>query len=259
MTDDVVPGFVELVREIAGRAAASGPLPRGWSHLGLDHPSPTSLGQLVGLARHGIFRKYEQVLVLAGGLGAPARWAAAQLGCTAISTTPSHREAALGGALTAEAGLADAVSHLACACECLAIRDGAMTHVWAMEALGGLRDPSGALAEAWRVVRPGGHLAVVELVSDAGPLDVGGRVVRPAARWVARLRGAGFVDVTSSRADESADQVSARVAAARAQMLARLSASGSAALERLGESMRAITSARAAGLLRVAWLLGRRP
>jgi SAM-dependent methyltransferase len=259
MTDDALATFVELVRGIVGRAAASGPLPRGWAHLGLDHPSPTSLDQLAGLARHGIFRKYEQVLILAGGLGAAARWAVAKLGCTTISTTPSEKEAELGGALTAGAGLADAVSHLACANERLAVRDRAVTHVWAMESLGTLADPERALAEARRVVRPGGHLAVLESVADAGAEDVGGRVLRSEASWIESIRAAGFVDLVSARADDASDQVNARVSAARENLLAALAECDDASLTRLAESLRLLTSARAAGRVRLVRILGRRP
>lgn len=260
MTDDVLPALVAVVRDITGRLAASGPLPRGWPYLGLDHPSPTSLDQLAGLARHGIFRKYEQVLVLAGGLGAPARWAAAQLGCTALSTTPSAREAALAGALTTAAGLGDAVSHLAGSTVRLPLRDGAVTHVWAMESLGKLPDAGAALAEAHRVVRPGGQLALLELASaGTDPVELGGRTAHPGGHWVGRVREAGFVDVAAFHPDEASDQPSARVAAARARLRASLEAAPQAGLRELASALAEVTAARAASRVRVIGIVARRP
>lgn len=259
MIDEALPAFVALVREIASRAAAAGPLPRGWGLLGLDHVGTTSLEQLAGVARHGIFRKYEQVLFLEGGLGAPARWAATQLGCTAISTTRSRVEASHGGRLTASAGLGDGVAHLVGASERLPVRDASVTHVWAVESLGTLESPTGALGEACRVVRPGGQLAILEAVSGSGTVGVAGRSLEPAARWVERVREVGFVDVAAVAVDDAIDQVGARVAAARTQLATRLADSNDASLRGVAESLGAITSGRATGRLRVVRILARRP
>jgi hypothetical protein len=256
--DGALPAFVDLVREITDHAAGGGPLPRGWRHLGLDHVGLASLDQLAGLARHGIFRKYEQVLFIEGGLGAPARWAAAQLGCTAITTTRSRAEAMLGGAMTAAAGLGDAVSHLAGCAARLPLRDGAVTHVWAFEALGEAGEPGALLAEARRVVRPGGYFAAVEPASDGAPLEVAGRVVPSAATWAARVAAAGFVEVGCAPIDDGSDQVSARAAAARTQLLARL-ARGGPSLAPVAERIRALTSARDSSGVRTVRVVGRRP
>lgn len=256
---DALPALVALIREIAGRASAAGPLPRGWAHLGLDHATATSLDELAGLARHGIFRKYDQVLFLAGGLGAPARWVAAQLGCTAITTTPCAREAALGRGLTRAAGVGDAVLHLVASSERLPVGDGAVTHVWAMESLATVADPAVALEEARRIVRPGGQLAIIESVSTAGRFEVGGRAVDQPDAWMARVREAGFVDVVASSVDDATDQPGARIVAARTQLEDRLESSGEPELARLAERQRALTSARAALRVRTIRIHARRP
>jgi ubiquinone/menaquinone biosynthesis C-methylase UbiE len=258
-TDAALPALADLVREIAARAAAAGPLPRGWPYLGLDHPTSTSLDVLADLARHGIFRKYEQVLVLAGGLGAAARWAAATLGCTVVSTCPTPEEARLAGTLTDAAGLTDAVMHVAAATERLPVRDGAVTHVWAVESLGTLDDPAGALAEARRVVRPGGHLAVLELTAPDAPCRVGSRRLRPAPWWAEAVAAAGFAAVAVHDVDAASGQVGARVAAARRQLAARLARDGGPVFGRWLDDLDALTSARAAGRVRGIRIAGRRP
>jgi SAM-dependent methyltransferase len=259
MTSDALPAFVDAVREIVRHAAAAGPLPVGWPYLGLDHVGVASLDQLADLARHGIFRKYEEVLVLAGGLGAPARWAATRLGCTTVTTSADVVEAAAGGALTAEAGLGDAVRHVVGRDGRLPVRHAAVTHVWTIESLSGLADPGAALAEAWRVVRPGGHLAMLEAVAAEETITVAGRTLRPPAWWARRTSDAGFVDVAALRAPGDADQPTSRVLAARAQLASRMLRSRTAGLVRAAQRATALSDARAAGRVRLMQLCGRRP
>jgi len=57
--------LVDVVREVA----ATGPPPKGRPFFGLDHRSGTALELVEDLATRGIFRKYEHVLDLGGGLG----------------------------------------------------------------------------------------------------------------------------------------------------------------------------------------------
>src|SRR5262245_6205825 len=94
-----------VVADVARALAASAPPSRGLPFFGLDHPSGTPLSLLDALAARGIFRKYEHVLDLGGGLGASARYLAARLGCTATATARLPEEAAAAASLTARAGL----------------------------------------------------------------------------------------------------------------------------------------------------------
>src|SRR5262249_58195732 len=97
--------------EVARAAAAAGPAARGRPFFALDHRSPTPLELVDDLASRGIFRKYEHVLDLGGGLGATTRHLATRLGCTATATARSSAEAAAGRLLTCRAALDWQVFH----------------------------------------------------------------------------------------------------------------------------------------------------
>jgi SAM-dependent methyltransferase len=206
--------IAELIEVVVRRAASLGPLPPGLPFLSLDHPSGTALHTLEGLARRGIFRKYEHVLDLGAGLGATSRWIAARLGCTAIATAESVATIRAGRRLTSQAGLDGQVAHVAAAPERLPFRDAAFTHVWIVERLAGVGAPDRLLAEAHRVVRPGGYLATQELVATAG------EPVRStsANRWHALLTAAGFVDVSVRDVSAEAVETAPRLLAARQQL-----------------------------------------
>src|SRR5262249_18547490 len=62
----LAPIIENLVRKVTGPS----PPPRGQPYLGLESASGTGTQLLDALAAHGIFRKYELVLDVAGGLGA---------------------------------------------------------------------------------------------------------------------------------------------------------------------------------------------
>ncbi len=158
------------ILDVARDAAAAAPPPPGLPFFGLDHATGTPLGLVDDLATRGIFRKYEHVLDLGGGIGATARYMAARLGCTATATARSLDEAAAGRMLTARAALDWQVRHVAADAACLPFAEAAFTHVWVIEALPVLGLVDRVLTEALRVLRPGGHLAVQDIVRVApGP------------------------------------------------------------------------------------------
>ena len=151
----------ELVRQ-PGR----GPAPRGLPCLGLESASGTGSHLLDALAAHGIFRKYETVLDLAGGMGGTGRWLAARLGCTAVVTADAVA-AAVGARLTRLARLRGQVAHVPARPDALPFCDARFTHVWAIEVLTELTGTDAVLREVFRVLRPGGHVAVQELVQTS--------------------------------------------------------------------------------------------
>ena len=235
----------ELVRQ-PGR----GPAPRGLPCLGLESTSGTGSHLLDALAAHGIFRKYETVLDLAGGIGGTGRWLAARLGCTAVVTADAVA-AAVGARLTRLARLRGQVAHVPARPDALPFGDARFTHVWAIEVLTELTGTDAVLREVFRVLRPGGHVAVQELVQTSDP-----RAVVEASAWCDRLVAAGFVDVTMRETADVAEH-SAQVAAARQQLAARLATSDAGS--RIVASRRRLGDALAAGRLRVAQLVARRP
>jgi ubiquinone/menaquinone biosynthesis C-methylase UbiE len=247
-----------LVAELARTSAAGGPPPRGLPYLGLEHASGTSLHLLDALAAHGIFRKYELVLQVGAGLGGHARWMTARLGCTVVGTTATAGEAAAGEELTQRSAARGHVRLLPADPRRLPLAAARFTHVWLIEALAEVRVPEAALREACRVVRPGGLVAVQELVAaDGTPPALPGRRALPATRWRAPLVAAGLADVEARDVTAHAVERSARVTAARARLLERLR--DEPTLQAVAAAREALGSALAGGALRVVQVVGRRP
>src|SRR5579875_3503281 len=226
----------DLVLELARALTAAAPPPPALPYLGMDRPTDTSFHLLDELAARGIFRKYELVLDVGAGLGSSARWLAARRGCE----------------------LAAQVRHLAAAPEALPAPAARFTHVWIVEALPRCADAAAALAEAWRALRPGGTLAVQDLVlaEDASDVTVPGWRFASLATRLAEIAAAGFVDVDVREASAEADERLARVSAARTLFAERAAAAGLGALV---ATQAALAAARAAGRLRVVQILARRP
>src|SRR5207302_1603721 len=83
----------------------------------------------------------------------------------------------------------------AAAAAALPFRAARFTHVWFVESLSGVSDPGAALAEAHRVVRPGGGIAIQDLFGTGrAAVEIGSwRFARPALYREA-VAAAGFVD-----------------------------------------------------------------
>lgn len=247
-----------LIEEFARRLRTGAPAPRGMPYLALESASGSGSHLLDALSTHGIFRKYELVLDLDGGLGATGRWLVGRLGCTAVVTAADPATAAGGHVLTRRAGLRGRVQHVRAAPHALPFGVARFTHAWLVETLPRLSDVPATLAEAWRVVRPGGHLAVQELVHREGspaPAIPGWRFTTGAARQDA-IAAAGFVDLVVREVADAGEH-SARVTAARQQFQAELAATPARAV--LAAERTALTAALADGRLRLVQLFGRRP
>jgi SAM-dependent methyltransferase len=245
------------IEDAARRLTAAAPAPRGLPYLALESASGTGTHLLDALSAHGIFRKYELVLDLAGGLGATGRWLAGRLGCSAVVTAEHAADAIAGAALTRRARLRSRVHHARAGSVALPFPDARFTHAWIVEMLPRLPDVPAALAEVFRVVRPGGHLAVQDLVgnSDAAPALRGWRIATLEARRDA-IHAAGFVDLATREVDDAGER-SARLVAARAHLQAQLGAAD--ALAEVAAERAAVGAALAEGRVRVVQVIGRRP
>jgi SAM-dependent methyltransferase len=248
------------IDELTRRLTAAVPAPRGLPYLGLERPSGSGVQLLETLSTHGIFRKYELVLDLDGGLGPTARWLVGRLGCTAVVTTRNADTAHAGRTLTRRARLQGQVHHVCARTEALPFADARFTHVWLVETLPQVDDAPAALAEARRVVRPGGYLAMQDLVTPdpaRAPALEGWRFATVEERRAA-LRDAGFVDLDEQPVTEIGER-SARVVAARARFHARLDASSDGALRDLARERAALGAALDDGSVRLVQLVARRP
>lgn len=232
------------------------PMPRGLPYLGLEHASGTNLDLLHTLSTRGIFRKYELVLDVEAGLGATSRWLAQRLGCEVIGTAPSVREALVAGSLGRKARLAAHARCVAARTEALPFRASRFTHVWFVETLPRLGDAERALAEAARVLRHGGQLAIQDLTLRDGDvrLAIPGWRFETAEARVGALRHLPFVDVHLHDRTTEAHERSAAVIAARERLLETLGRRD----RRLASERVALGEALAGGTLRVVHILARR-
>ena len=115
-------------------------------------------------------RPGERVLDIGCGIGGPARWIAARAGChvTGVDLTPAFCAAA--EALTAAAGLADRVRILTGSATDLKLPESAFDRAYSQNVVMNIADKPRFYAEARRVLRPGGVLALSNLAAGpAGP------------------------------------------------------------------------------------------
>ena len=248
-----------LIQDLVRELTAVTPPPRALPYLGLEHASGTGFHLLDALSTRGVFRKYELVLELGTGLGGSARYLAARLGCDVVARTTSAGDAAAAATLGRRTALHAHVRVTAASADALPFRPARFTHVWIVEALPRLPDATAALAEAHRVLRPGGYLAVQDLVLPERGREVavhGWRFARAAER-VTGIETAGFVEIQHREVTAEATERSARVLAAREHLLRRLRADP--LLAALAAEREALATALAGGRLRVVQLLARRP
>lgn len=169
--------------EIMRRSSGHEPAPRGMPFFGLDHPAG-EFSPYESLAAHGIFRKYESVLVLGAGLGGAARWCHVHFGCDVTGVDAVHLAAAA-AQLSARARLSSHTRFLTAAAAALPLRPAGFTHVWVIDALADVVPEDRRLREVARAVRLGGLVALQQ--------------TGVAAEWAAKaseaMRRAGLVEV----------------------------------------------------------------
>jgi len=150
-------------------------------------------------------RPGERILDIGSGIGGPARWIAAKSGAfvTGVDLTPEFCAAA--EALNRATGLADRVTIRNGSALALPVPDNSFDRAYSQNVIMNIADKRGFYREAYRVLRPGGVLALSNLCRGAG-----GNVVYPvpwaetaatsflasAAEMEADLRAAGFAIVS---------------------------------------------------------------
>jgi SAM-dependent methyltransferase len=171
----------------------------------LDHFHSFGMAGTLELARAAGIANGDRVLDVGGGIGGPARLLASRYGCavTVLDLTPAFCEA--GKALTAWTDLADRVSFVCASALEMPFADGSFDVAWTQHAAMNIADKPRLYAEVHRVLRPGGHFALFDVM--AGPnqpihfpvpwaSDQTSSFLLPPDEVCALVTGAGFVERT---------------------------------------------------------------
>ena len=155
------------------------------------------------LRRTGLQRGM-RVLDVGGALGGPARLIAHEAGCTVTVLDLSEELCRVGEMLTARAGLADRVAFRHGSALAMAFPDGAFDAVWLQHTALNIAEKERLYREIYRVLRPGGRLAMQEMMAGpVGPIhfpvpwagDASISFLRPSGEIRALLAAIGFREV----------------------------------------------------------------
>lgn len=193
---------------------------------GLDEFHALGRAGTVALADLADVRRGQLVLDLGAGIGGPSRVLARHWGASVTALEPTKRFAALARTLTDRSGLADHVTTVEGDGRALPFADASFDVVWTQAVWQSVEDKATLSAEIHRVLRPGGRLALLEVIGDGRELLypvpwADGRAqsfVVPGDVLASLLRDAGF-QVVSWCAGEDA-QTAIVAAAADAERMA---------------------------------------
>ncbi|MHB8648140.1 MAG: class I SAM-dependent methyltransferase [Thermomicrobiales bacterium] len=110
-----------------------------------------------------------QVLDVGGGLGGPARLLASLVGCAVTVLDLTEEYCHVGEMLTARTGMSDRVTFRHGSALAMPFTDGSFDAIWTQHSSMNIADKERLYAEMYRVLRPGGRLAIHEVM--AGPVQ----------------------------------------------------------------------------------------
>ncbi|MGC8476508.1 MAG: class I SAM-dependent methyltransferase [Acetobacteraceae bacterium] len=165
---DIAPRILAALAETAGPDTPVTPE----ALAPLDHFHSRGVAATAALCRLLDPQPDEAVLDIGCGIGGPARWIAARTGCrvTGVDLTPEFVAAA--AALAAATGQSAALRFLEGSALALPLPDGTFERAYSQNVVMNIADKPAVYAEARRVLRPGGVLALSNLTAGpAGPPD----------------------------------------------------------------------------------------
>ena len=216
----VAATIVAMTKELARTV----PCPPDDPYYGLDRTGGPSLAALRRLTRHGDFRKYVFVLDAGSGLGGTTRWLALRYGCRVLGLEACSERARTAHRLSERLGLDGRVQTVTGSFEAIPVADGVFTQIWSVETLHHATSRRRALAELYRVLRPGSPLALQEIVRADDSVPQLGGPWRHGTReeYLEALDAVGFRHVTCDDVTGERDEPSPVVLSAQEQLTARL-------------------------------------
>jgi SAM-dependent methyltransferase len=135
----------------------------------MDHFHTRGRAATLELAEMALGRSGQRVLDVGGGLGGPARMLAAEYGCHVTVLDLSESFCQAGEMLTERSGLSDRVSFKVGDALDMSFEDASFDIAWTQHSSMNIADKERLYSEIHRVLRPGGRLAMHEIV--AGPVQ----------------------------------------------------------------------------------------
>jgi ubiquinone/menaquinone biosynthesis C-methylase UbiE len=140
---------------------------------GLDEFHALGRGATVALADLADVQPEDRVLDIGAGIGGPARYLAARRRARVIALDATPRFCRAAELLTRGAGLADRVTVVCGDARTLPFKDASFDLAWSQAVSQNVADKQRLIAEAARVVRPGGRVALFEVVAGpGGPVEL---------------------------------------------------------------------------------------
>ncbi|MET8976714.1 methyltransferase domain-containing protein [Streptomyces sp. NPDC004539] len=172
-----VAGVYDGIGQIYGSAWGPNKHYGYWEDDADDSSVAQATDRLTDLMIEGVAaRAGQRVLDIGCGIGHPAFRLVRASDVDVVGISVSHVQVAKANELAAEAGLADRATFQFTDAMDMPFADGSFDAAWAFESMWHMPDRGQVLAETARVLRPGGRLAVADVI-ERGPVSPEGRVV----------------------------------------------------------------------------------
>nr|BBC27539.1 methyltransferase [Streptomyces sp. RI18] len=187
---NVYDGFGRIYRTVWGPNIHYG----YWENDADDSSVEEATHRLTDLMISGLAARADQrVLDIGCGIGNPALRLVRACDVDVVGISVSHDQVARATERATEAGLADRATFQFADAMDMPFPDGSFDAAWALESMWHMPDRGHVLAETARVLRPGGRLAIADVI-QRGPVGPEAQVVLDHIRENYAVRSLGTVD-----------------------------------------------------------------